>query len=108
MATLYVHLDESGNLGFNVKATRHYVFAVAWTYDPASLAAELTEIRFALLKNGHNISVFHAAEEKQIYRHFSQRESFNPGWGGERVAFQSIARCKGVAWLKHPIPCAGV
>ncbi|MBI2881643.1 MAG: DUF3800 domain-containing protein [Candidatus Tectomicrobia bacterium] len=68
MATLHVHLDESGNLGFSPRDTRYYVFAVAWTYDPAPLATELTESRFSLLKNGHNIEAFHAAEERKENR----------------------------------------
>ncbi|MFQ5914112.1 MAG: DUF3800 domain-containing protein [Nitrospinota bacterium] len=68
MATLHVHLDESGNLSFSPRGTKYYVFAVAWTYDPAPLAAELNHIRFSLLKDGHNIEAFHAAEDKQQNR----------------------------------------
>ena len=68
MPTLHVYLDESGNLGFTPKGTKYYVFAVAWTYEPEPLATDLTRLRFSLLKDGHNISAFHAAEEKQENR----------------------------------------
>lgn len=68
MPTLHVHLDESGDLSFRPTGTRYYVFAAAWTYDPAPLARELTALRFSLLKRGHNIEAFHAAEDKQAHR----------------------------------------
>jgi hypothetical protein len=44
------------------------VFTAAWTYNPAPLAHALTDLRFSLLKAGHNISAFHAAEDRQVNR----------------------------------------
>jgi hypothetical protein len=66
--TLHIHVDESGDLRFTPTGTRHYVFAAAWTYDPAPLANGLTALRFALVKQGHNLSRFHASEDKQVNR----------------------------------------
>jgi len=66
--TLHIHLDESGDFNFKRAGTRYYVFTAAWTYDPAPLAARLTALRFALLKTGHNVPAFHAAEDKQANR----------------------------------------
>ena len=68
MPTLHVHLDESGNLTFKPTGSQYYVFTAAWTYDPAPLGSELTALRFALLKRGHDLHRFHATEDKQVNR----------------------------------------
>lgn len=68
MPTLHVHLDESGDLNFSARGTKYYIFAAAWTYDPAPLALDLTALRFSLLKQGRDIQAFHAAEDKQAHR----------------------------------------
>jgi len=44
------------------------VFAAAWTYDPAPLAQDLTTLRFALVKAGHDVRAFHATKDRQINR----------------------------------------
>lgn len=66
--TLHVHLDESGNFDFTRNGTKHFVFAVAWTYDPLPLAHDLTALRFMLLKQGVDLHQFHAAEDRQAVR----------------------------------------
>lgn len=68
MPSLHVHVDESGDFNFSPTGTRFYVFTAAWTYNPAPLAAELTKLRFSLLKAGHfnggqDLSCFHACED---------------------------------------------
>lgn len=65
MTTLHVHLDESGDFNFSPTGTRYYIFACAWTYEPAPLASELTALRFSLVKQGHGerLSGFHAKED---------------------------------------------
>ena len=68
MPTLHVHLDESGNLTFKPTGSRYYVFTAAWTYDPAPLSSALTTLRFALLKQGHDVHRFHATDDKQVNR----------------------------------------
>jgi hypothetical protein len=68
MATLHVHIDESGNWSFTPKGSKFYVFAVAWTYDPQPLAQALTALRFQMVRDGVNIDCFHAAEDRQATR----------------------------------------
>lgn len=68
MATLYVYLDESGNLDFSPTGSRYYVFAAAWTLNPAPLANKLTNLRFGLQKNGYDLQAFHATDDKQEHR----------------------------------------
>jgi Protein of unknown function (DUF3800) len=70
MATLHVHLDESGNFAFSPKGSRFYIFTAVWTYDPAPLAARLSNLRFQLIKEGHGekLSCFHACDDPQPRR----------------------------------------
>lgn len=68
MATLHVHLDESGNWSFNPKGSKHYVFTAAWTYDPQPLAQALTSLRYQMVRDGANIDCFHASYDKQATR----------------------------------------
>lgn len=70
MPTLHVHLDESGDFNFSPTGSRYYVFAAAWTYDPAPLASDLTTLRFTLVKLGHgeHLSGFHACDDPQPRR----------------------------------------
>jgi hypothetical protein len=68
VSTLHIHLDESGDFNFTPGGSRFYVFAAAWTYNPAPLATRLTALRFSLLKAGHDIKAFHATEDKQANR----------------------------------------
>lgn len=65
MPTLHVHLDESGDFNFSPTGSRYYIFACAWTYEPAALADELAALRFSLVKQGHGerLSGFHACED---------------------------------------------
>lgn len=68
MPTLHIALDESGDLNFSPSGSRYYIFAAAWTYDPAPFAHALTELRFSLLKQGHDLVAFHATEDRQAHR----------------------------------------
>ncbi len=68
MPTLHVHLDESGDLRFSPRASRFYVFAVTWTYDPQPLAEALNKLRFELLGQGHDIPGFHATNDREWHR----------------------------------------
>jgi len=70
LPTLHIHTDESGNFDFSPKGSRYYVFAAAWTYYPAALAAGLTALRFEQIKNGHgeSLSSFHACEDSPWLR----------------------------------------
>lgn len=68
LATLHVHLDESGNFHFRPKGSKYFIFTAAWTYDPAPVARDLTALRFSLLKQGHNLQRFHTSEDRQVNR----------------------------------------
>ncbi|MGH7563567.1 MAG: hypothetical protein ACREK5_03990 [Gemmatimonadota bacterium] len=69
-----MHLDAAGNFTFSPKGSRYYIFAAAWTYDPESLAHELTRLRFRLLKKGKDLQGFHAAPDKQRIRDLEPKE----------------------------------
>jgi hypothetical protein len=79
--TLHIHIDESGDLSFSRRGTRYYIFTAVWTYDPAPLAARLTALRFQLLKAGHDVRSFHAAEDRQANRdQVVSALAAHPGW----------------------------
>lgn len=68
MATLHVALDEAGCFGFNNRGSKFYIITAAYTFDPSPLALELTHLRFALLKQGHDIPAFHCCRDRQVNR----------------------------------------
>jgi Protein of unknown function (DUF3800) len=75
MATLHIHLDESGNFAFSPKGTRFFIFTAVWTYNPAPLAAQLASLRFQLIKDGHlrpsaldDLAGFHACQDPRPRR----------------------------------------
>lgn len=68
MATLHIHLDESGDWKFVPKASKYLILAAAWTYDPRPLAHSLTALRYKLVRDGLNIDSFHASPDKQSTR----------------------------------------
>jgi len=68
MPTLHIYLDESGDFKFSHKGSRYLVFAAAWTYDPLPLAQDLNDLRFSLLRDGHDIPEFHAQNDQTFNR----------------------------------------
>jgi hypothetical protein len=75
VATLHIHIDESGNFVFSPKGTRFYIFSIAWTYNPAPLSEALSRLRFQCIKDGHfrpgvldDLSGFHAADDPKPRR----------------------------------------
>ena len=68
MSTLHAFLDESGDLNFSARGTKYYIFAAAWTLNPFPIARDLAGLRFDLLKQGHDLSRFHATEDRQAHR----------------------------------------
>jgi hypothetical protein len=72
MATLHVHVDESGDFNFSPIGTHYYVFAAAWTYNPAPLSIDLANLRYSIIKSGHgsHLSSFHACEDPAPRREF--------------------------------------
>jgi hypothetical protein len=68
LATLHICIDEAGDFGFKPSGSKYLIFTAAWTYSPAALAASLSELRFALMKEGHDLKAFHCSEDKQHHR----------------------------------------
>lgn len=69
MPTFHVHADESGSLKFSDRSLDHFVFAAAWTYEPAQVARELREFRYELLRDGKDLERFHARKDNPWRRY---------------------------------------
>lgn len=60
--TLYVFLDESGNLDFSGRGTDHFVLSAAYTTDPCASAAVMQALKYRQLASGSVDLEFHATE----------------------------------------------
>lgn len=63
--TLFVFLDESGNLDFSPKGTDHFVMAAVYTMNPAETAAKMQELKYELLSAGSDDLDFHATNNSR-------------------------------------------
>lgn len=68
MKNMYLFLDESGDWNFNRKGSEHLVFTCLNMEEPFLLSQELEKLKYSLIEEGHNISHFHASEDKQFVR----------------------------------------
>lgn len=66
--TLFVFIDESGNLDFGAKGTANYVLAAVSTINPVLSANVLQRLKYMYLREGDDIEFFHASENKQKIR----------------------------------------
>lgn len=66
--TLYVFIDESGNLDFGPKGTDHYVLAAVVTKRPLLSSSKLQDLKYRYLEDGVNVEYFHASEDRQFVR----------------------------------------
>lgn len=66
--TLFVFVDESGNLDFGAKGTKFYVLAAVATTDPIQTAAMLQKLKYRHLRRGEDVEFFHASEDLQYIR----------------------------------------
>lgn len=66
--TIYIFLDESGNLDFSRTGTTHYVLAAVATTKPLELSHKLQQLKYNLLEQGSDTEYFHASEDRQITR----------------------------------------
>ncbi len=66
--TLYIFIDESGNFDFSPKGTRFFVVSAYITIEPVNLTADISILRYGLLRSGHEQESFHATEDKQFIR----------------------------------------
>lgn len=71
MNCLYVFVDESGNLDFSPKGTRHFVLAAVTARVPLDSSNRLQELKYELLASGpggDEFENFHASEDTQQIR----------------------------------------
>lgn len=66
--TLYIFLDESGNLDFSHTGTKNYVLAAVVTDNPLASSQELQDLKYDHLRNDIDTTHFHASEDKQAVR----------------------------------------
>ncbi len=67
--SLFVYVDESGNLDFSNTGTAYYVLAAVATTDPFYSASELQKLKYNYLDNGMvDVEYFHASEDRQFVR----------------------------------------
>lgn len=66
--TLYIFLDESGNLDFSNTGTKNYVLAAVVTDNPLASSQELQDLKYEHLRNDIDTTHFHASEDKQTVR----------------------------------------
>lgn len=68
MNTLYIFLDESGNLDFSRTGTAHYVLAAVTAIKPIESSTKMQQLKYSLLEAGTDTEYFHASEDKQVIR----------------------------------------
>lgn len=68
MNTLYIFLDESGNLDFSRGGTKHYVLAAITSINPLASSQDLQQLKYESLEQGIDAEYFHASEDKQATR----------------------------------------
>jgi hypothetical protein len=67
--TIYIFLDESGNLDFNLTGTRHFVLSAIATTNPVFSAGCLQKLKYEInLSKGGDVDHFHASEDFQKVR----------------------------------------
>ena len=101
MATLHIHLDESGDWAFSPKSSsRYFILTMAWTYDPRPLATALTSLRFAIVKGGVALESFHASPDSQTVRNrVVDTLMAHDGWSFAAVILE---KCKVNPVLREP------
>jgi hypothetical protein len=71
VSTLYIFVDESGNLDFTEKGTQYFVLGAVVTLQPLRSSIPLQELKYQLLESGtggDELQHFHASEDKQAIR----------------------------------------
>jgi hypothetical protein len=66
--TLYIFIDESGDLNFSQKGTSHFILTAISTLNPLVGREAILGVRYGLLREGRDIEYFHASEDAQIVR----------------------------------------
>jgi hypothetical protein len=72
MNTLYIFIDESGNMDFSPKGTKNFVLAAIATTSPLQSSNYLQHLKYQLLtksqENSNSLQFFHASEDRQWIR----------------------------------------
>jgi hypothetical protein len=66
--TLYIFLDEGGNLDFSASGTRFFTVSTITKLRPFSIESDLLALKYDLLEEGLDLERFHASEDKQAVR----------------------------------------
>lgn len=71
MSSLYVFVDESGNLDFSLKGTKYFVLSAITATVPLDSSNQLQQLKYNFLaenNGGADFQHFHASEDKQMVR----------------------------------------
>ena len=66
--TLYIFLDEGGNLDFSANGTPFFTVSTITKCRPFSVDSDLLSLKYDLLEEGLDLERFHASEDKQLVR----------------------------------------
>lgn len=66
--TLYIFLDEGGNLDFSANGTPFFTVSTITKLRPFSIESDLLALKYDLLEEGLDLERFHASEDKQNVR----------------------------------------
>jgi hypothetical protein len=66
--SLYIFLDEGGNLDFSPKGTKYFTVSTITKCRPFSLERDLVSLRYDLLEEGVSLERFYASEDRQAVR----------------------------------------
>ena len=67
MRTLFIFIDESGDLDFSPKGTKYFLISAISTLDPLG-KEKLEKIKYDLIEKGTDIEYFHATKDEQFVR----------------------------------------
>ena len=66
--SLYIFLDEGGNLDFSLNGTKFFTFTSVTKCRPFALDSHLLSLKYDLLEEGLELERFHASEDRQHVR----------------------------------------
>lgn len=66
--TLYLFIDEAGNLDFSPTGTKYFLLTSVSQERPFEMYDDLTQLKYNLIEQGLDIEYFHASEDKQKVR----------------------------------------
>ena len=66
--TLFIFIDESGDLLLPPQGTNHFILTAVSTFAPTSSASAVQQLKYQLLSEGWNIPFFHASDNLRIIR----------------------------------------